>query len=136
MKLSASRFAVSVLLTATAFGQLSRQSRTKHAPEHPFEVVRKLPHDTTAFTQGLTYYGGYFYEGTGEKGRSYLRQVRVDTGEIVRQFALAPEYFGEGITILGNEVIQLTGSHRSDLYTTSKIFDHCGPSPIQEKAGV
>jgi glutaminyl-peptide cyclotransferase len=108
MKRSASRFAVSVLLTASAFGQHSAQSRTKHAPEYTFEVVRKFPHDTTAFTQGLTYYGGYFYEGTGEKGRSYLRQVRVETGEIVRQVALAPEYFGEGITILGNEVIQLT----------------------------
>jgi glutamine cyclotransferase len=92
----------------TANGQVSQPNRKKHPPEYTFEVVRRFPHDTTAFTQGLAFYDGYLYEGTGLKGRSSLRQVRLETGEIVRQVALAPEYFGEGITVIGNEVIQLT----------------------------
>jgi glutamine cyclotransferase len=103
-------FAISVLLTTigTTGGQVSSPNRSKHPPEYTFEVVRRFPHDTTAFTQGLAFYDGYLYEGTGLKGRSSLRQIRVETGEIVRQVALPPEYFGEGITVIGNEVIQLT----------------------------
>ena len=49
-----------------------------------------------------------FYEGTGFEGRSSLRKVRLETGEVVQRIDLAPEFFGEGITLLKNEVIQLT----------------------------
>ncbi len=121
-KLPAPWFAISVLLIAVemALGQSPQQNRPKHPQEYTFEVVRQFPHDTAAFTQGFAYHDGYFYEGTGLKGRSSLRQVRVDTGEIVRQVGLTPEFFGEGITILGNEVIQLTWqSHIGFIYNLS-----------------
>ncbi len=67
-----------------------------------------FPHDPNAFTQGLAYRDGFLYEGTGLKGRSSLRKVRLETGEIVQRVDLAPDFFGEGITLLNNEVIQLT----------------------------
>ncbi|HZR57060.1 MAG TPA: glutaminyl-peptide cyclotransferase [Terriglobales bacterium] len=113
------------IASGTAFSQSTsppsiHQHLPKHAPEYTFEVVRQFPHDTTAFTQGLAYHEGYLYEGTGIKGRSSLRQVRLETGEIVRKIELSPEFFGEGITILKNEVVQLTWqSHTGFLYNLS-----------------
>jgi len=101
---------VCVLLAAmsTVSGQ-SPSPKGKHPPpEYTFEVVRQFPHDPTAFTQGFTYYDGSFYEGTGRKGQSSLRQVNPETGQVVRKVDLAADLFGEGVTVLGNEVIQLT----------------------------
>lgn len=73
-----------------------------------YELVGTYPHDAGAFTQGLAYRDGFLYEGTGRRGESSLRQVRVETGEVVRQVDLPPAYFGEGIAILGARVYQLT----------------------------
>ena len=90
------------------------------AQEYTFEIVRQFPHDSTAFTQGFSYYNGFFYEGTGREGQSSLRQTDPETGRLVRKVDLASEYFGEGITILGKEVIQLTWmSHVGFVYDLS-----------------
>jgi glutamine cyclotransferase len=88
--------------------QASGQNTTGHAPEYTFEIVRQFPHDSSAFTQGLAYSGGYFYEGTGLSGQSSLRQVRIETGEVLKRVDLPPEFFGEGVAVLGNEIFQLT----------------------------
>lgn len=77
-------------------------------PEYTYKVVNVFPHDSTAFTQGLVYKDGYFYEGTGLNGKSSLRKVRITTGEVVRRADLAQEFFGEGIAVVGDEVLQLT----------------------------
>jgi len=107
------RLAVAILWTVAAFGQSSR-----HAPEYTFKIVRQFPHDSTAFTQGFAYQGGYFYEGTGLNGRSSLRQVEVKTGVVVKKVDLPPEYFGEGITLFKSEVMQLTWqSHAGFVYS-------------------
>ena len=103
-------FAVCLLIL---FGPLlSAQSGIRthpvRVPEYTFKVIRGFPHDPHAFTQGLVFHGGFLYEGTGLKGRSSLRKVRLETGEIVQEADLAPEFFGEGITIVRNEIVQLT----------------------------
>ncbi len=77
-------------------------------PEYTFTVVHVFPHDASAYTQGLAYHDGFLYEGTGRNGQSSLRKVRLETGEVLQQVNLEPEYFGEGITILRDEVYQLT----------------------------
>jgi len=80
-----------------------------HRPqEYTFAIVAVYPHDTSAFTQGLAYRDGFLYEGTGREGQSSLRKVRLETGEIVQQVNLEPDFFGEGITLLNDKVIQLT----------------------------
>jgi len=89
-------------------GQPVRPIHVSRPPEYTFKIVRTFPHDSNAFTQGLAYYDGFLYEGTGLKGRSCLRKVRMETGEVVQQVDLAPEFFGEGITLWKHEVIQLT----------------------------
>jgi glutamine cyclotransferase len=72
------------------------------------EVVRMLPHDPEASTQGLELYEGRFYESTGQYGDSKLREVDVETGEVLREIELSDDYFGEGLARVGNELIQLT----------------------------
>lgn len=79
-----------------------------HPPEYTFRVVHSYPHDSSAFTQGLEYHDGFLYEGTGLNGHSSLRKERLESGQVLRQVNLASEFFGEGITIVGNQVLQLT----------------------------
>lgn len=105
------RLAVAFLLAALpqfSLGQSSQRVQATRPPEYTFKIVRTFPHDLTAFTQGLAYRDGFLYESTGLKGRSSLRKVRIDTGEIVQRVELAPEFFGEGIALLKNNVVQLT----------------------------
>lgn len=103
--------AVALLLTAPrqSFpGQSAHRVRVKRPPEYTFKIVRVFPHDPAAFTQGLAYRDGFLYEGTGLNGRSSLRKVRLETGEVVQRIELANEFFGEGITLLQDKIVQLT----------------------------
>lgn len=73
-----------------------------------FEIIREFPHDSQAFTQGLVFAQGSLYEGTGLRGQSSLRRVDLQTGQVLQQHRLAPELFGEGVTIFQNKIFQLT----------------------------
>jgi glutaminyl-peptide cyclotransferase len=97
-----------IALTRPLTAQSSHQSHAARPPEYTFKLIQVFPHDPTAFTQGLACRDGFLYEGTGIKGQSSLRKIRLETGEIVQRVDLAAEFFGEGITLLKNEVIQLT----------------------------
>jgi glutaminyl-peptide cyclotransferase len=72
------------------------------------EVLATVPHDTGAFTQGLELHDGNLYEGTGQYGRSDMRGVDPATGEVRQRVALPEALFGEGITVLGPTIWQLT----------------------------
>jgi glutaminyl-peptide cyclotransferase len=73
-----------------------------------YQVVNEYPHDQTAFTQGLVFRDGFLYESTGLNGRSTLRKVRLETGEVLEQVMLGPQFFGEGLTDWHDELLQLT----------------------------
>jgi glutamine cyclotransferase len=81
-------------------------------PTYTYRVLNIYPHDRGAFTQGLVYEQGDLYEGTGLRGRSSLRRVELETGDVLQFYALPGQYFGEGITIFGAEIIQLTWQSR------------------------
>jgi|GEM_PF-2890106 len=134
----ASVVAGSILLIAAGIstGQPAQRGRKKSPAEYTFEIVSQFPHDPGAFTQGLTYHNGYFYEGTGLNGRSSLRQVRLETGEVIRKVDLAPELFGEGITVVGDRVIHLPGGRTLDLCMTCETSIACGVSRTAGRAGV
>lgn len=72
-----------------------------------FTIVETLPHDTGAFTQGLEIDNGRLFESTGLVGRSSIREIDLDTGEVIRQ-ASVPDVFAEGLTLLDDSAIQLT----------------------------
>ncbi len=72
------------------------------------EIIEWFPHDPEAFTQGLEIAGGTMYESTGLVGRSSLRIVNSATGEITARVDLSDDLFGEGLTVVGDRVLQLT----------------------------
>jgi glutamine cyclotransferase len=82
-------------------------------PVYGYEVVNAYPHDRAAFTQGLVFDNGILYEGTGLYGKSTLRKVDLETGDVQQSHELPPRYFGEGITVLGDRLIQLTWKSRT-----------------------
>jgi glutamine cyclotransferase len=71
-------------------------------------VVREIPHDPTAFTQGLAFRGSELFEGTGREGRSQIRQMDPETGEVLDSEPLSDEVFGEGVSASGDDLVQLT----------------------------
>ena len=83
-------------------------AQKKPIPMYTYRIVNTYPHDPKAFTQGLVYYNGYLYEGTGLEGQSSLRKVELRTGRVLQIKKLAPELFGEGITLWQNKIYQLT----------------------------
>ena len=72
------------------------------------EVVNTFPHDPDAWTQGLVFHDGALYEGTGRRGMSNLRKVKLESGELEKRHNLNNRYFGEGITIFGDKIYQIT----------------------------
>ncbi len=85
---------------------------TATGPVFTYTIINTYPHDPYAFTQGLIYTDGILYEGTGLYGRSSLRKVKLETGEVITTYNLPSQFFGEGITIFNNKIIQLTWQNR------------------------
>ncbi len=77
-------------------------------PIYSYNIVNTYPHDPDAFTQGLVFDAGVLYEGTGLYGRSSLRKVELETGDILQIRELSDQLFGEGTTICGDRIVQLT----------------------------
>lgn len=75
---------------------------------YTYEVVAEYPHDKQAYTQGLYWRDGFFYEGTGGNGRSELRRVEPASGRVLQRTRLDRQYFGEGIEHLDGLIYQLT----------------------------
>lgn len=75
---------------------------------YTYKIINTYPHDPNAYTQGLEYYNGFLYEGTGRKGKSSIRKVELTTGKVLQKHDLSDKYFGEGITIFNNKLYQLT----------------------------
>ncbi|WP_316735135.1 glutaminyl-peptide cyclotransferase [Pedobacter aquatilis] len=84
------------------------------APDlYTYKVIAKFPHDTTAYVEGLEYHDGFFYEGTGEKGNSYLKKVDIKSGKALQQVKLDTAYFGEGMTVVGDKILQITWQEKT-----------------------
>lgn len=77
-------------------------------PVYGYNIIQAYPHDSNAFTQGLVYDNGFLYEGTGLYGQSSLRKVELLTGKALQIHELPARYFGEGITVYKDRIIQLT----------------------------
>jgi glutaminyl-peptide cyclotransferase len=98
-----------VLLGILMFTALAREpARSAKPRDYGYRIVHVYPHDPSSFTQGLEYRGGCLYEGTGLRGRSTLRKERLETGETLEEVRLAPAFFGEGITVINERILQLT----------------------------
>jgi len=78
------------------------------APVWGYRVVAEYPHDPDAYTQGLVINDGVLYEGTGLEGRSTLRRVDLESGDVRQSLSLDAEHFGEGVAVVGDRIYQLT----------------------------
>ncbi|MCW4017712.1 MAG: glutaminyl-peptide cyclotransferase [Candidatus Bathyarchaeota archaeon] len=78
------------------------------AQNYTYTVINTYPHDPNAFTEGLFYADGFLYESTGLKGFSSLRRVDLASGEVLQEFSLSDQFFGEGAALVGDAIIQLT----------------------------
>ena len=89
---------------------INKNDSTKTNETHNFsyKIINIYPHDTKAFTQGLVILNGTLYEGTGLNGQSSLRKVELETGKIIKIRNLSSDFFGEGVTIFNDRIIQLT----------------------------
>jgi glutaminyl-peptide cyclotransferase len=76
--------------------------------QYTYRVVKTYPHDRLAFTQGLEYRDGFLYEGTGKPGRSSVRKVDLATGRVIQKYDLPQPFFGEGITVVNQQLFELT----------------------------
>jgi glutamine cyclotransferase len=72
------------------------------------EITKEYPHNTSSFTQGLEFNNGVLYEGTGQNGSSLVAKVSLPSGDQLLKTDLEPTFFGEGITLLGEELFQIT----------------------------
>lgn len=100
---------VALASAATATSRPAPRARSEPQPGTlAAGVVRRLPHDRHAFTQGLVFDRGVLYESTGQYGRSELRRVDLATGKVRQRHRLADRDFGEGLTMHGGRLVQLT----------------------------
>jgi len=76
--------------------------------QYTYQIIKTHPHDPTAFTEGLVFDNGVLYESTGEYGSSSLRQVNLENGDVQRKVLLLNQYFGEGLTVVNDSIVQLT----------------------------
>ncbi len=87
----------------------SNGSANSAVTQYTCSIVNTYPHDTNAFTEGLVYSNGFLYESSGSfNGASTLRRENLTTGEVLQEVTLPTQYFGEGIAIVNDTIIQLT----------------------------
>ena len=102
------------------------------AAEYDYRVLAKLPHDADAFTQGLVYQDGNFFESTGLRGESTLRKVNAESGDVLLRRRLEETYFGEGLCLFDNKLYQLTYQegkafvYNSETFIPIESFDYGG----------
>jgi glutaminyl-peptide cyclotransferase len=90
-------------------------------------VIETLPHDPGAYSEGLEFDGPDLYESTGEVGKSQLRQVDPNTGTVLRSANLPPSYFGEGFTVVGDQIWQLVYDKGTVI-----VWDKASLTPVRE----
>ena len=120
------RFVIMIIVIVLATTGTAQEVPRGFTPAIPMEleVLNTYPHDTKAFTQGLVWYDGSFYESTGDdngiesySGLSTLREVDPITGEVLRSIPVKrsepleegqSDYFAEGLELVGDQFYQLT----------------------------
>jgi len=103
--------------------------------QYSYRVVSEYPHDPGAYTQGLEYVDGWLYEGTGNRGSSSLRRVNLESGEVVQIRDLDQSLFGEGITVFGQRIYQVTYTSQVGFIYDRSTFEELQKIYYQNKEG-
>lgn len=107
---AAALLAIGTGIVLLAVARATSEEEPAEAPiaYYRYKVIKTYPHDVQNFTQGLAYENGFLYEGTGLFRQSVLLKRDLKEDRIVKRLRLPNQYFGEGITLFGEKVIQLT----------------------------
>ncbi len=116
-------YTVVILVITIIFVLLSNSSVNPYPLNYSYDITNVYPHDENAFTQGLVFEDGILYESTGLYGQSTLRRVELDTGMVIQLYALPDQFFGEGITVFDDEIIQLTWQSNRGFVYDKHSFD-------------
>lgn len=130
-----------LLLYFSLFGMISctnstdNTTNTDASPESSvtrlsYTVAGVYPHDTSSFTQGLTFYKGQLLEGTGYEGKSKLMHIDLKTGKPIQSVPLDNTYFGEGITVINDTIYQLTWKNNIVLVYAAQDFKKIKDFPL------
>ncbi|HYN86803.1 MAG TPA: glutaminyl-peptide cyclotransferase [Pyrinomonadaceae bacterium] len=106
----------------SAANQMSGSNSQAPVPVYGYEVVNTWPHDTDAYTQGLVYDSGTLLESTGQYGASSLRRVELRTGKVLKRVEVPRQFFGEGMTLLGGKIYQVTWTTRKGFVYDPQSF--------------
>lgn len=121
-------------LSETHFIKLLVVSQT--APvQYKYKLIRSFPHDAAAYTQGLIYHNNILYESTGRKTQSSVRKIDPKTGDVLKKKLIEPEYFGEGIAIIDNELFMLTYVSQIGFVFDANSFDLIRKFNLQTREG-
>jgi len=126
-KIKWSIFAVLIACAAALALSAWPQWAAPRAPKwYTVDVKATYPHDPQAFTQGLAFHDGVLYEGTGQYGASSIRRIALPSGDVERNQPISALYFGEGITIFGNKLYQLTWVNQVGFVYDVETFERLG----------
>lgn len=100
-------------------------------PTYSYKIKNSWPHDRRAYTQGLIFLDGILWESTGQYGSSSLRKVELKTGKVIKQIAVPPRYFAEGMTVFHNKVFQLTWQEQKGFIYDPATFQQQGEFAYQ-----
>ena len=118
--------ALALAASAGVVPAASASPKPASIPVYGYRVVHAYPHDLNAFTEGLFYLDGYLYESTGLEGRSSVRKVKLETGQVVDRASLPPDIFGEGIAAWGDKLVGLTWKNQVGYVLKLDGFDTLG----------
>ncbi|GGG43333.1 glutaminyl-peptide cyclotransferase [Bizionia arctica] len=93
---------------------------------YSYKIINEYPHDITSYTQGLEFYNGELYESTGQYQESKLRKVDYKTGAVLKNINLDDEFFGEGLTVLNDNIYQLTWKKGTGFVYDVDTFEKTG----------
>lgn len=122
----------------------AEQKNAEQAPATPSKpdkeviqpvLVNQFPHETSAYTEGLQFVDGVMYESTGQYGRSYVYKYELGADKMMATYRLGNEYFGEGLTVMGDTVYVLTYKEHTGFMFDKNTFRLLGKFKISAREG-
>jgi glutaminyl-peptide cyclotransferase len=115
---------VVVVVSAVVLLFFSNQGQPPNSPTiYTYSVINTYPHETAAFTEGLIFNNGTLYESTGEYGTSTLRRVDLQSGNVLQQYNLPNNLYGEGLAAVNGSLVQLTWQNKVGFVYDTKTFE-------------
>jgi glutamine cyclotransferase len=118
---------LSIMLPAILLVLMNNKPANSTALHYTCSAVHVYQHDVNAFTEGLVFDSDFLYESTGLYGNSTLRRVDLETGAVLQLLSLQAQYFGEGIAVVGDKIVQLTWQSHVGF-----VYDKASFSLLQE----